>query len=60
MGTFSVRAAISSPPPHGASLQTPDAPGAQEPDEVRAVVDLPPSAAPGGLVDEDGEAVHPA
>ena len=39
-----------------------DAPGAQEPEQLQAVVDLPPatlSVAPGGVVDEDGEAVLP-
>lgn len=44
-------------------LGTHDAPGAQEPDEVRAVVDTTPAPAsvpPGAAVDEDGQAVGPA
>ncbi|MDP9433789.1 MAG: hypothetical protein M3P93_00730, partial [Actinomycetota bacterium] len=37
-----------------------DAPGAQEPEELQAVVDVPaqPAAAPAARVDEDGEAVR--
>jgi F0F1-type ATP synthase membrane subunit c/vacuolar-type H+-ATPase subunit K len=40
-------------------LRTQDAPGAQDPEQVQAVVDLPavPPPPPGGAVDEDGEAV---
>lgn len=44
-------------------LSTQDAPGAQEPDQVEAVVDPGPVAATvpvGAAVDEDGEAVQPA
>ncbi len=44
-------------------LATQDAPGAQEPEQVQAVVDLAPAgpaARPVDAVDEDGEAVRPA
>lgn len=41
-------------------LATRDAPGAQEPDQVQAVVDTVPAVVPtAAVVDEDGEAVEP-
>ena len=41
-------------------LATRDAPGAQDPEQVLAVVDLAPAVPLGTSVDEDGEVVEPA